>query len=372
MGKKSVPVRVRPEILEAAAYQQGRRPEKTGFKLSSNENPFETLPEITQAINARLDHNRYAAADMTELRTKIASRFATTAEHVHLGSGSVAILYQLIHTVAGVGDNYVFAWPSFEAYPGLGLASGADPIRVPLQPDATHDLDAMAAAINSRTRAVIVCSPNNPTGPTVSRTDFEAFLQKVPRDVLVVLDEAYAEFVTESEAVIGVDLLRDHENLVVLRTFSKAYGLAGVRIGYGLGSAELWEAVGRIAIPLSISGVAEAAALAALEPATLEKLLDRVRVISERRDTLAHTLRTAGISVPEAQGNFVWIPETDRVTATRVAEAFAEHGTLVRPFVGHGTRITVGEPESVTEAINVLTQLFESAATTAGSEGETA
>lgn len=293
--------------------------------------------------------NRYAAVAMPELRATLAGEFGVSLDHVHVASGSVAILYQLVHAVAGPGDEFIHAWPSFEAYPALGLASGAVAVPVPLGPGAEHDLQAMAAAVTSRTRAVLVCSPNNPTGPAVSRGAFEAFMATVPSDVLVVLDEAYREFVTSADAVCGEEVLGSYPNLAVLRTFSKAAGLAGLRIGYAVALPEILEAAAATAIPLSVTGLAESAALASLTPEARAEHARRIAVLVERRSRLATSLRRLGVEVPDAQGNFVWVPEGRGGvgSAADLAAAFAADGTLVRPFPGYGVRISVGEEESL-------------------------
>ncbi|MFT4232527.1 MAG: histidinol-phosphate transaminase [Leucobacter sp.] len=358
------PVRLRPEVLAAPAYRQGATPTKPGFKLSSNENPFDPLPGVLEAIAVRAaQSNRYAAAAMPELRATLAGGFGVSLDSVHLAAGSVAILYQLVHAAAGPGEEYVHAWPSFEAYPSLGLASGATAVPVPLNDRAEHDLDAMADAITDRTRVVLLCTPNNPTGPTIRRADFDRFMARVPADTLVVLDEAYREFVTHPEAVRGEEVLRDHPNLVVLRTFSKAYGLAGLRIGYGAGDPAILSAAASVSIPLSVTGIAESAALASLAPEAAEANAARIAEIAARRDALAASLRELGLAIPEAQGNFVWIPEGAAgsaaapggvESAAALAADFAEAGTLVRTFPGHGVRISAGEAESLAEVVRIV------------------
>ncbi|WP_336992118.1 histidinol-phosphate transaminase [Leucobacter sp. VD1] len=353
------PVRIRTDVLATPAYRQGAAPTKPGFKLSSNENPFAPLPGVLEAVAQRAGEiNRYAAAAMPELRAALAGEFGVSLDHVHLAAGSVAILYQLVQAAAGPGDEYLYAWPSFEAYPSLGLASGATGVGVPLTASAEHDLDAFADAITDRTRVILLCTPNNPTGPAIRRADFDTFMTRVPADTLVVLDEAYREFVDAPDAVRGEDVLRAHPNLVVLRTFSKAYGLAALRIGYGVGHPAILSAAASVGIPLSVTGVAESAALASLTPAAREAHAERVAEISRRRDALAAGLRELGIAVPEAQGNFVWLPEgRDRggvANAQALADAFADAGTLVRPVAGHGLRISVGEAESIPEVLRVV------------------
>ncbi|WP_449279416.1 histidinol-phosphate transaminase [Leucobacter sp. GX0328] len=361
MSERPAPaVRIRPEVAATPAYRQGSAPVKPGFKLSSNENPFPPLPGVLDAVAERArSTNRYAAAAMPELRAAIADDFGVDPASVHLAAGSVAILYQLVHAVAGAGDEYVHAWPSFEAYPGLGLASGARAVAVPLAAGARHDLEAMADAVTERTRAILVCSPNNPTGPAVRRAEFDRFMERVPADVLVVFDEAYAEFVTDADAVRGADVLPRNPNLVVLRTFSKAYGLAQLRIGFGVGDPALLTAAASVSIPLSVTGVAEAAALASLRPEARAVLEGQIAELVVRRDRLVAALRESGLAIPDAEGNFLWVPEGPRdqggvPSAQGLAEAFAEAGTLVRPFAGHGVRISVGEDESLAEVVRVV------------------
>lgn len=351
----SPPVRFRPDVLALPPYRQGAHPTKPGFKLSSNENPFEPLPSVIEALHQFHEFNRYAAVAMPELRTQLAHQFGVTADEVHLGAGSVSILYQLVHAAAGPGDEYIFAWPSFEAYPALGIVPGATGVRVPLTERCEHDLDAMADAITPATRVIILCTPNNPTGTTIGREAFDRFMRRVPTDTLVVLDEAYREFVTDPTAVRGEEVIGTYSNLVLLRTFSKAYGLAGLRIGYGVGDPAIWAAAQATAIPLSVTGVAEAAALASLTPEAAKECQERIAQIVLRRDWLAGELRSLGVDVPAAHGNFVWIAQgACGIDAGALAAAFAESGTLVRAFSGSGLRISVGEPESLAVVIDIV------------------
>ncbi len=214
---------------------------------------------------------------------------------------------------------------------------------MPNRPDGGHDLEAMAAAVTDRTRMVIVCTPNNPTGPIVTADEFERFMGAVPSTVLVVLDEAYAEFVTDPSAVRGGALIGRFPNLVVLRTFSKAYGLAGLRVGYAIGPQYVLDAVRACAIPLSVTAQGQAAALASLERE--DELLERVAELAASRDRIVAALREQGWPVPDAQGNFVWLP-TGAGTAA-AAEAFEAAGIIVRGFPPEGIRISIGEHEAV-------------------------
>ncbi|MBF4606265.1 histidinol-phosphate transaminase [Curtobacterium sp. VKM Ac-1393] len=336
-------VHIRPEIAVLPAYKQGRQAADDAFKLSSNENPFPPLPGVVQAVQAQTAFNRYPDATALAVRAALANRFGLTADEVHVAPGSVAILHELARATSGPGDEIVYAWRSFEAYPGVVTVAGATSVQVPNRPDGGHDLDAMAAAVTDRTRMVIVCTPNNPTGPIVTESEFATFMAAVPQSVLVVLDEAYAEFATDEAAVHGHPLLARYPNLVVLRTFSKAYGLAGLRIGYAFGPAYVLEALRACAIPLSVTAQGQAAALASLERA--EELLERVSEIAALRDHIVTELRGQGWAVPDAQGNFVWLPTGARTVAA--AAAFEDAGIIVRAFPPEGIRISIGEHEAV-------------------------
>ncbi|MFA0851647.1 histidinol-phosphate transaminase [Curtobacterium sp. WHRI 8282] len=336
-------VHIRPEVAVLPAYKQGRQASDSAFKLSSNENPFPPLPGVVEAVQAQTSYNRYPDATALALRAVLANRFGLTAEQVHVAPGSVAILHELARATSGPGDEIVYAWRSFEAYPGVVTVAGATSVQVPNRADGGHDLDAMAAAVTERTRMVLVCSPNNPTGPIVTAAEFDVFMAAVPQSVLVVLDEAYAEFVTDEAAVHGHPLLAAHPNLVVLRTFSKAYGLAGLRVGYALGPDYVLDAVRACAIPLSVTAQGQAAALASLEREA--ELLERVTEIAALRDRIVVELRAQGWDVPDAQGNFLWLPTGER-TATAAA-AFEDAGIIVRAFPPEGIRISIGEHEAV-------------------------
>ncbi|PZU30689.1 MAG: aminotransferase [Microbacterium sp.] len=345
-----LPVRIRPEIAALPAYKQGKQAGADAFKLSSNENPFDPLPGVVQAVQAAHGFNRYPDATAARLRARLAERFDVADDHIHVAAGSVSILFQLAQATSGPGDEILFSWRSFEAYPSLAVVAGSTAVTVPNDPAGGHDLDAMADAVTDRTRMIIVCTPNNPTGPIVTQAAFDAFLARVPRDVLIVLDEAYAEFVTDSDAVDGARVLAArHPHVVVLRTFSKAYGLAGLRVGYAVGDPRVLAAARSTGIPLSVTAAAEEAALASLDAE--DELRARVAELAERRDALAARLRDVGWDVPVAQGNFVWLPAGDR--ALEVAAAFDAAGLIVRPFAGDGVRISIGEAESLEPIVAV-------------------
>src|SRR6476659_2557221 len=260
----------RPNVFDIPPYVAGKpptqRPGLTSYKLSSNENPYPPLPGVLEAAQAAVAQmNRYPDMGASALYAALAERFGVPVEDMSLATGSVGLIYQLVQAFCDPGDEVVYAWRSFEAYPIAVTAAAATSVRVPVLPDGRHDLDAMAAAITDRTKVVLVCTPNNPTGPAVTQTELDAFLAKVPPQVLVVVDEAYVEFVRLADAVDGVATYRRHDNVLLTRTFSKAYGLAGFRVGYAVGPAPLAGALRAVSLPFGVSGVAQAAALASLE-----------------------------------------------------------------------------------------------------------
>jgi len=342
------PVRLRPEIIALPAYTQGRAAAPDAFKLSSNENPFPPHPAVLAAIRD-LDINRYPDASALVVRERIAERHGVTPDEIIVGSGSVAILAQLISAAASVGDEVVYAWRSFEAYPGLITVAGATGVAVPLLADARHDLARMAAAVTDRTRVVIVCTPNNPTGTIVTADEFEAFMAAVPDDLLVILDEAYVEFVRDERSVDGAALIGRYPNLVVLRTFSKAYGLAGLRVGYAVAHPAIVQAARSTAIPLSVTESAQRGVLAAFDHE--DELLAHVSTLALRRDEVQHALRAQGWNLPVSQGNFVWLPTG--ASTSSAAEAFAAAGLVVRAFPPEGIRVSIGEAESVATLVRV-------------------
>ena len=333
---------LRPEILAVAPYRQGKPAPADAFKLSSNENPFEPLPAVLEAIRSP-SINRYPDATAARLGARLAERFGVPASDVHVGAGSVSILAQLVLAAAAAGDEVVFSWRSFEAYPGLVTVAGARSVMVPNTPEHGHDLDAMAEAVTERTRVIIVCSPNNPTGTVVTQERFEAFMASVPSKGLVLLDEAFAEFVADPAAVRGESLFGRYPNLVVLRTFSKAYGLAGLRVGYAVGPGYILDAARATTIPLSVTEQAQEAALASLEHE--QELLERVAVLQDRRERAWRAVTDAGLRVPASQGNFLWFAAGE--STPKVDELLRGHGLVARTLGADGIRVSIGEEESV-------------------------
>ncbi len=338
--------KIRQAIADIPAYVPGKPPApREGvrtYKLSSNENPNPPLPGVVEAVTDAVQAmNRYPDMGCTGLYAALSDRLGVPTEHLAAGTGSVAVLYHLLQAFCESGDEVVYAWRSFEAYPIAVAVTGATSVKVPLGPGSRHDLDAMLEAITDRTKVVIVCTPNNPTGPAVSHAELEAFIDRVPPHVVVVVDEAYREFVRSEDPVDGLRLYGGRSNVVVMRTFAKAYGLAGFRVGYVVAPPAIASAVRACALPFGVSSVAQAAAVASL--AAESELLERVEAIVAERERVAAELRLQGWEVPDAQGNFVWLALGDR--AGEFAAVAEEAGIMVRPFAGEGVRVSIGEPE---------------------------
>ncbi len=330
--------RTRADLESLRGYVPGRTI-PGAVKLASNEVSEGLLPSVVAAIaDAAAGVNRYPDNGVTALLERLAARLDVPQSHLAAGSGSVALCQQLVAATCGRDDEVLFAWPSFEAYPLIALVAGARQRTVALRPDHTHDLPAMLDAITPATRLVFVCNPNNPTGTAVRRDELVAFLDAVPDGILVALDEAYHEFVTDPAVPDGVALNRD--NLAVLRTFSKAYGLAGLRVGYCVAPEPVTAALRKVYVPFSVNSLAQVAALASLDVA--DELLARCQRIAAERDRVRAELRTMGYPVPDSQANFVWLPLGERTAA--FDDHCLEHKIVIRPYPGTGARITISTP----------------------------
>lgn len=319
----------------------------TSFKLSSNENPLPPLPAVLESIASAVDINRYPDATASRLRAALGDFLGVPAEDIVTGGGSLGALNQILaafagQNEAGPADEVIYAWRSFEAYPiSVGLA-GALSVQVPVKADGTHDLDAMAAAVTPNTRVILLCTPNNPTGPVLTSAETERFLAAVPSDVVVVIDEAYQEFVRRPDAVDGIELYRNYPNVVVLRTFSKAHGLAGLRVGYSVSRPELTRYLRVSAVPFAVSSLAEEAALVSL--AHFDEVAERVQGLVDERERVVAGLRSLGWQVPDAQGNFVWLAlGADSPGFAAQAE---QRALSVRAFGEEGVRVSIGEVEA--------------------------
>ncbi len=340
----------RADIASLPAYKPGRNPADlarelglaSAVKLASNEVAFGPLPSVIDAVTAAAGSmNRYPDNGAQLLTEALAAKTGKDAGQIAVGCGSVSLCQQLLQAYAGPGDEVIFAWRSFEAYPLLVTVSGAVPVMVPLRDRYHHDLDAMAAAITDRTKVVFVCNPNNPTSTAVRRDPLLRFLDSVPDTVVVALDEAYREFVADPDIPDGIELADGRPNVCVLRTFSKAYGLAGLRVGYLVaGDPAVAEAVRKTYVPFSVSSVAQAAAVASL--AAEDEMLARCTAVVVERERVIAKLRDAGAELPDSHANFIWLPLGD--AATDFAAACEQRGIIVRPFAGDGVRVTIGAP----------------------------
>lgn len=337
----------RPAIGQLPVYRQGKSPKPGGLKLSSNETPFGPLPEVREAL-AGGEWNRYPDATASVVREKLGATLGVDPEWILVGAGSVALLQQFIQAAAGPGDEVVFPWRSFEAYPGLVTVAGATSVRVGLDSEFRHDIDAIAAALTKKTRLVMVCSPNNPTSTVVTTAEFEALMQRIPSTCLVILDEAYREFVHSPEAVAGEQQWHKYPNLVVMRTFSKAYGLAGLRIGYAIGRPELLAPAQATAIPLAVSAPAQIAAEVSLDHR--EQIERRVAEISQRIDRVREALADLPM-IPPPFGNFVWLPTAEHTNV--VAGWLEEEGLVGRVFSGEGIRVSIAEEAGVEPLLRI-------------------
>src|SRR6266568_1227855 len=321
--------RFRPILEQFAPYKPGKPPQAGAgptYKLSSNESPFGPLPSVVKVIAAAAGAgNRYPDNGAAELTEAIAG-------------GSVGLVQQLLEAVADPGAEVLYAWRSFEAYPYLADLAGAKSVQVPLR-DERHDLDVMAAAITDATRLIFVCTPNNPTGTVVTTGELARFLDQIPGDCLVVLDEAYAEYVRDPAVPDGIELYRHRPNVAVLRTFSKAYGLAGLRVGFLIGHDAVAAAARKTMLTFAVNAVAQAAAVASL--AAEAELLDRVELVVAERDRVRAELIEMGWTVPQTEANFVWLRLGEHTTD--FADTCGRAGLSVRAFVGEGVRVSVGE-----------------------------
>ncbi len=330
----------RPDLDLLPTYVPGRSI-PGAIKLASNEVPYGPLPGVVEAVTrAAEETHRYPDMAVTALRDTIAAKYGVDPERVATGCGSVAMAEHLARTACVTGDEMLFSWRSFEAYPIIAATSGATAVRVPNTAGHGHDLPAMAAAITDKTRIVMVCNPNNPTGTSSRRAELDAFINAVPEDVLVILDEAYREFVTDPDVPDGLEVYGDRPNVVVLRTLSKAWGMAGLRLGFVIAHPDVATAVRKVITPFSTSTVAQAAAMAAL--AQHDEMRRRADLVIAERTRVLSEIRALRPDVPDSQANFVWLPLGDDATAfASVCEA---EGVIVRPFSGDGVRVTIGTP----------------------------
>ncbi|WP_314746632.1 histidinol-phosphate transaminase [uncultured Rothia sp.] len=357
-SEESTSIPVRPVFDTLPSYAAGKPPAPveglTRYKLSSNENPLGPVPEVARVLAEFDAVHRYPDPLSTALRTALAGQLGVDAEDIVTGAGSLGALNQIIKTFAGVNadgvqDEVIYAWRSFEAYPILVGIMGARSVQVPNLPNGAHDLDAMAAAVTDCTRLILVCTPNNPTGPAVTESQIRSFLAKVPATVPVVIDEAYFEFCAassipegEEPPLNGLDIYRDYPNVIILRTFSKAQGLAGLRVGYSISHPQITRHLRVAATPFAVSALAERAAVASIEHQ--EAVMERVSHIVAERERVTARLRELGYEFPSTYANFVWLPLGERTG--EFVDLMNRNALSVRAFGSEGVRVSIGEVEA--------------------------
>lgn len=359
---------LRPEIDALEAYEVGRPIDEVArdlgldpgaiVRLTANETPFGPFPGVVEAAaEAARRSSRYPDNSVWELSHALADDLGVDRSNLLFGNGSVALLVDMVNAVGGPETNVVYGWPSFVMYRFAAIWAGSEYREVPLDDDWVFDLDRIEAGIDGRTRVVFLCNPNNPTG-TILGSDLVAdFVGRMPPDVLVIVDEAYSEFVTDGRYRTAIPLALERDNVVVLRTFSKIYGLAGHRIGYAVGHGETMSDLRKAQQPLTVSTVAQAAALASL--GNREEMDRRVSANAAGRSELSATLAERGLDHAESQANFLFfaMPAAD---SRRVSDMFTEQGVIIRPMFDGWLRVTVGSDEENGKFVEALDHVLAS------------
>jgi histidinol-phosphate aminotransferase len=361
---KGVAIEFKAAVKQIPVYPAAAGYAQTGplVRLASNESPYPPLPEVVAAASAALEGvNRYPDPASVKLRAALAGRYGVPAERIAVGNGSCDILLATGEALLEPGAELVYAWPSFSVYPQLEAASGARGIRVALDHDECHDLDAMAREITVATRLVIVCNPNNPTSTAIGLEAIAAFVAGVPASVCVMIDEAYCEFSLLDDPDASIDLLARHPNLVLLRTFSKVYGLCGLRVGYALcGSRDLPDALTAVRQPFFLNAAAQAAALEAL--AHQDEVARRVERVAVARVQMEEGLGELGLAPAVSHANFCWFALGDERDEAAIVDSLAREGVLVRAGSALGRegalRVTYGTPTENARFLEVLAKLL--------------
>ncbi len=335
-----MPVTVRADLASLPDYIAGRKVPGAVI-LSSNELSGPAPQSVLDAIaEAAADVNRYPAMGCDDLLDRTAEHFGVDRPRLAVGCGSVSLCQQLVQITSTTGDEVLFGWRSFEIYPLQVRLAGATPVQIPLT-DHTFDLQAMLASVTDRTRLIFVCNPNNPTSTVVDPAALTEFVEAVPSHIPIAIDEAYVEYIRDGLLPDSLALVREHSNVIVLRTFSKAYGLAGLRMGYAVGHPDVITALDKAYVPFTVSSITQAAAIASLDAA--DELLARTDAVVDERRRVSEALRGAGFDLPLSQTNFVWLPLGPR-TADFVEQAAASR-IVVRPYGSDGVRVSIGAPQ---------------------------
>lgn len=344
-------IRIREDIRSISPYRPGRPIAEVarayGFdpadivKLASNESP---LPPVRQAVAAMAEEvgaiNRYPDNDCHDLRHALASQLGVEPEQTWIGGGSSELLRVIATAVGGEGTTAVYGWPSFVVYRLATVVAGAAPREIRLTDDHVHDLDAMHSAIDDTTTVVYVCNPNNPTGSYLPADEIVRFVQRIPDDVLVVIDEAYLEYVTADDYETALPLALSMSNVIVTRTFSKVYGLAALRVGYAIAQAETITELRKAQAPFSVTSVGQVGAIASLSAS--DEIARRIADNAQERSRLESMFSERGLEFVPSQANFVYLRIGASTEAT--ADAFVRHGVILRPFGEGWVRVSVGTP----------------------------
>jgi histidinol-phosphate aminotransferase len=348
-----------------AGVPTGQAPEEIAAggiaQLASNESPFPPHPQVVEAIAATAAAmNRYPDPDATLLRRRLAERYETDPSRIAVGNGSCEILLAAAEALLEPGAEILYAWPAFSMYPYLAALTGAREIRVPLAAGDVHDLDAMAAEVTAATQLLLVCNPNNPTATHIPAAEIGAFCERIPPHVTVILDEAYIEFQVNDDPDATLDLLADFPNLVVQRTFSKCYGLAGLRVGYAIGSPSFRAAVDAVRQPFSVNALAQAAGAEAILHS--DDVLRRVESTVAERLRVEEGLAALGLQTSDSQANFSWI-DLGAADEPAVVAALAERDIAVRPGAPLGNpghiRVSYGRPEENARFLVALSEILD-------------
>ncbi len=330
---------------------------RDSVKLASNENPLGPSPKALAALNAGMLEtlNRYPDGGSFYLRRALSEKLDVSGDSLIFGNGSNELLDIAVRTFMEPGEDAVMAWPSFVVYPMAVQSVGCKGIKVPLTEDFRHDLGAMADAITDKTRMVFIANPNNPTGTINTRDEFDSFMERVPNDVIVVVDEAYFEYATDESYADSMGHLREGRNLIILRTFSKAYGLAGLRVGYGITGTNIASEMNKIREPFNTSSPAQAAALAALEDD--EHIRNSVRANADGKEYLYAEFNKMGIKYVPTHANFIFmLPGVD---AGELNNALLGRGVIIRPMGDKAVRVTIGTKEENRAFIKALSESLE-------------